>query len=162
MLAALVFAGCATPVVTLKNEASGQVVRCGGGVTGSMAGGLIGHNIEIANDENCVRDYESRGFKRVATGTGIGACPTAGQKATTLSTPPATTSPARPTRTAAATASGEYPHQVEHMAEAKSCNPEPSAVLVGKAQRVETYTVACRNGDVLTVRCELSACRVLR
>jgi len=57
-------AGCATPAVTLKNDATGQVVRCGGDATGSMAGGLIGYNIQKNNDERCVRDYEAQGFKR--------------------------------------------------------------------------------------------------
>ncbi len=58
-------AGCATPTVMLKNEKTGQIARCGGGTTGSMAGGLIGYNIEKSNDEQCVRDYEAQGFKRM-------------------------------------------------------------------------------------------------
>lgn len=57
--------GCATPTVMLKNEATGQVARCGGDATGSMAGGLIGYNIQKSNDEACVRSYEAQGFKRV-------------------------------------------------------------------------------------------------
>lgn len=56
---------CATPVVMLQNKATGQVVRCGGGKTGSMALGLVGYNIEKDNDEQCARDYEARGFKRM-------------------------------------------------------------------------------------------------
>ena len=61
---AIGLAGCATPAVVLKNETNGQIVRCGGGATGSMAGGLIGYNIEKDNDEKCVRDFEAQGFKR--------------------------------------------------------------------------------------------------
>lgn len=57
--------GCATPAVTLKNEATGQIVRCGGDATASMAGGLIGYNIQKSSDESCVHAYESQGFKRV-------------------------------------------------------------------------------------------------
>ena len=57
--------GCATPAVTLKNDATNQVVRCGGDATGSMVGGVIGYNIQKDNDEKCVRDYEAQGFKRV-------------------------------------------------------------------------------------------------
>lgn len=64
MLVALGLAGCATPAVMLKNETNGQIARCGGGSTGSMAGGVIGYNIEKANDEKCVRDFEAQGFKR--------------------------------------------------------------------------------------------------
>lgn len=61
---ALGLAGCATPTVMLKNKTTGQIARCGGGAAGSMAGGLIGYNIEKANDENCIRDFEAKGFKR--------------------------------------------------------------------------------------------------
>lgn len=65
ILLCLILAGCATPVVMLQNKATGQVVRCGGGKTGSMALGLVGYNIEKDNDEQCARDYEARGFKRM-------------------------------------------------------------------------------------------------
>lgn len=57
--------GCATPAITLKNETTGQIARCGGDATASMAGGLIGYNIQKSSDESCVRAYESQGFKRV-------------------------------------------------------------------------------------------------
>lgn len=56
--------GCATPVTMLRNDATGQVARCGGGTAGSVAGGMIGHAIEKSSDEQCVRDFEARGFKR--------------------------------------------------------------------------------------------------
>ncbi len=57
-------AGCATPQTTLRN-ASGQTVTCGGGVGGSLMGGLIGHNIEKNSDQKCVQQYEAAGYKRV-------------------------------------------------------------------------------------------------
>ncbi len=57
--------GCATPAVTLKNDGTGQVVRCGGDATGSMVGGLIGYNIQKGNDATCISTYETQGFKRV-------------------------------------------------------------------------------------------------
>ncbi len=63
--AAVVLVGCATPAITLKNDGTGQVARCGGDATGSMVGGLIGYNIQKDNDASCVRSYESQGFKRV-------------------------------------------------------------------------------------------------
>jgi len=62
----VILAGCATPVVMLKHDATGQIVRCGGGTTGSIAGGLIGHNLEKSSDAACVRDFEARGFKRIS------------------------------------------------------------------------------------------------
>ena len=60
-----VLSGCATPVVMLKSDTSGQTVRCGGGTTGSIVGGAIGYSIEKDSDAKCVKDYESKGFKKV-------------------------------------------------------------------------------------------------
>lgn len=65
LIAAFLIAGCATPVVMLKNESNGQIARCGGGTGGSTAGGLIGYNIEKNSDEKCVRDFEAQGFRRI-------------------------------------------------------------------------------------------------
>jgi hypothetical protein len=62
LFAAALISGCATPVFMLKNEKTGQIVRCGGGVTGSMAGGLIGYNMQKKTDKACVKDFENRGF----------------------------------------------------------------------------------------------------
>lgn len=56
---------CATPVTMLKNDQTGQVARCGGGVAGSVAGGLIGYSIEKDSDSKCIADYEAQGFKRL-------------------------------------------------------------------------------------------------
>ena len=61
---AISLAGCATPVIKLRNSA-GNVVQCGGGKGGSIAGGMIGHNIQKNNDEKCAKDYEARGYKRI-------------------------------------------------------------------------------------------------
>ena len=61
----IAFTGCATPLVTLKHPTTGQVVQCGGSATGSMVGGLIGHNIQKSNDEACAQAYETQGFKRL-------------------------------------------------------------------------------------------------
>lgn len=56
--------GCATPVTMLQNE-SGHVARCGGGTGGATGGGYIGYSIEKTADEQCVRDFESKGYKRM-------------------------------------------------------------------------------------------------
>ncbi len=58
-------AGCATPVIMLKNDSTGQIARCGGGTGGFTGGGLIGQSFEKQADEQCARDYEARGFKRL-------------------------------------------------------------------------------------------------
>jgi len=64
VLVALGLAGCATPIVTLRNDATGQVATCGGGSAGSILGGAIGYSIEKGNDEKCVKNLEAAGFKR--------------------------------------------------------------------------------------------------
>jgi hypothetical protein len=56
---------CSTPSVMLKNPSTGQVVKCGGDASGSMMGGLIGYNIQKNNDDKCIADYESQGFKKI-------------------------------------------------------------------------------------------------
>lgn len=58
-------AGCATPVTMLKKEDTGQIARCGGDASASIAGGLIGYSIQRGSDDNCVKDYQSQGFRRI-------------------------------------------------------------------------------------------------
>jgi hypothetical protein len=60
-----VAAACTTPVVMLKNDANGQVVRCGGDTSSSLAGGAIGYAIQKGSDDNCVRDFQAQGFRRI-------------------------------------------------------------------------------------------------
>ena len=57
--------GCATPQTTLKNETTGQVVRCGGDRSGAWTGGLIGYSLQKDDAAKCVRDYEAQGFKPI-------------------------------------------------------------------------------------------------
>lgn len=58
----LVLAACATPKYVLENKKTGQVVVCGGTATGSLVGGLIGHQIQKNNDNDCVADHVRNGF----------------------------------------------------------------------------------------------------
>jgi hypothetical protein len=62
----LALAACATPVTTLKHPKTGQVVKCGGNVSSSVAGGMVGYSIQESNDEACVKDYKKLGFKIVS------------------------------------------------------------------------------------------------
>lgn len=64
-LVTLMLAGCATPVTMLKNPKSGQVARCGGEVSGSMAGGMIGYDMQKKQADKCVSQYKAQGFKVV-------------------------------------------------------------------------------------------------
>lgn len=61
----LMATGCTTPATMLKNDATGQVMRCGGDTTASIAGGLIGYTIQKNSDDKCVQDYEAQGFRRI-------------------------------------------------------------------------------------------------
>lgn len=60
---------CATPVTTLENPKTKQIVTCGGGTAGSWTGGMVGYSIQQNNDADCVKNYESLGFKVLHTKT---------------------------------------------------------------------------------------------
>lgn len=53
--------GCTTPETVLKNDDTGQVVRCGGNV--AYAGVL--YPFMKASDSKCVADYTHEGFKSI-------------------------------------------------------------------------------------------------
>lgn len=57
----LVLTGCSTPVTLLKNK-QGNVVSCGGGTVGSIAGGLVGYTIQEGHDKDCVDLYRTQGY----------------------------------------------------------------------------------------------------
>lgn len=58
---------------------------------------------------------------------------------------------------------GRYSYEAEHLPEVRStCNPYPAASLVAQGAGFETFTVACADGDTISVRCERAGCRVLR
>ena len=58
--------GCTTPTTLLKNSKTGQVVTCGGGVGGSLLGGVAGYHIEEAMDKRCEADYMTQGFEPIS------------------------------------------------------------------------------------------------
>lgn len=62
-LIVLSLSACTTPKTVLRNPKTGQVATCGGNVTGSLAGGMIGYYIQKSNDADCVADYAKEGFK---------------------------------------------------------------------------------------------------
>jgi len=49
----------------LKNDATGQIARCGGSSSGFMVAGLIGRSIQEQDDEQCARNFEAQGFRRI-------------------------------------------------------------------------------------------------
>ena len=61
-LLTLGLAGCATPVTSLRNPSSGEVVQCGGGRAGSAVGGLVGYSLQKSDDDDCVNKYKAAGY----------------------------------------------------------------------------------------------------
>jgi uncharacterized lipoprotein YajG len=60
----VLLAACTTPVTTLRNPRTGQVVTCGGNTASSLAGGAIGYSIQRSADGRCVEAYSAQGFVR--------------------------------------------------------------------------------------------------
>lgn len=58
---ALLLAGCAAPMVLMKND-KGEMVRCESDAGTTMMGGYIGSKM---NRDACVRQYEAAGYQRV-------------------------------------------------------------------------------------------------
>lgn len=63
LLTVVTLTACTTPAYTLKDRKTGQVAQCGGNVSSSLAGGVIGYHIQKSNDAKCVKQLESQGFK---------------------------------------------------------------------------------------------------
>tara|TARA_B100001778_G_C18201805_1_gene456047 strand:+ start:190 stop:423 length:234 start_codon:yes stop_codon:yes gene_type:complete len=61
--AIVTLSACTTPKTVLKNKETGQVAICGGNVTGSLIGGVIGYHIQKSNDKNCAVDYHKLGYE---------------------------------------------------------------------------------------------------
>lgn len=60
ILTALILQSCTTPETVLKNDKTGQVVRCGGNV--AYAGIL--YPFMVSADKKCVADFKDEGFKQ--------------------------------------------------------------------------------------------------
>ena len=65
IIACLLVSGCTTPSYVYKHPKTGQVERCGGDVTASLAGGAIGYHIQRSNDEKCRLLLEIQGFEEI-------------------------------------------------------------------------------------------------
>lgn len=122
----------------------------------SQFGGFAGCRAWLVTKEyQCIGDPPARG----SVPAPVVAAPV---PAPVLAPPPvaiqATPAPAQPTLIVV----GQESYQVERMQAVKACNAQPRALLTNKGPGFETYTVTCNNGDSLTVRCEVGACRVLR
>lgn len=65
----LLLAACSTPTTTMQHPKTKQVVTCGGGMAGSVVGGMVGYSIQQDNDADCVKNYQDAGFKVLQTKT---------------------------------------------------------------------------------------------
>ena len=61
--ATAILTGCATPITTLQNPGTKQVVECGGERCGAMMGGMIGYNLQANDAADCVKKYSELGFE---------------------------------------------------------------------------------------------------
>lgn len=138
-------------------------------------GGVIGAGIDMGNGS--AYDYPDMIIVPMSPVAAAGAppspalmphAPAASEAVTTPATPaapvPMATAPA-PTAVAAPAAAlkgGQDEFQAERLAKAQSCTQEPSAILMAKGPGFETYSVACANGDAMSIRCEFGNCRALR
>ena len=60
-----ILTACTTPKYILKNEKTGQVVICGGNMSSSVAGGILGYQLQKSNDAECTNDYLKQDFTLV-------------------------------------------------------------------------------------------------
>jgi hypothetical protein len=58
----IVLSGCTTPTTVMRHPTTGQVATCGGNVSSSLAGGMIGYSIQRSTDEQCIATYAAQGF----------------------------------------------------------------------------------------------------
>jgi hypothetical protein len=60
----------------------------------------------------------------------------------------------------ASRATGRDTYNAEKLAKNRACAPQPLARLSAKGPGFETYSVTCRNGHSIAIRCEFGNCRV--
>ncbi len=138
-----ILAGCATPVVMLKNDATGELARCGG----TRIGEGQGLTPEEASTEFCVRQYEAQGYRRTS-------------EATEALRRAAASRPAPPPRTPTLGPS-RWLITAEGLAKANGCTT-PLVTMVDKGPGSERFTAACANGSTLALACDFDGCRLPR
>lgn len=135
---------CATPVILLRDDATGEVVRCGGNTIGSMQG----RSTEQASDEACVRDYEAKGYRRTSD-----AEEKLRQRRGVPSTPPVKVT---------APIASRWLLSAQDLARANGC-ATPLAALTEKAAGQERFAIVCADGRAWSpVVCDYGGCRIER
>lgn len=59
-------------------------------------------------------------------------------------------------------APGKFEYTARERARENTCAAQPTPQLLSAAPGVETYTVACDNGGVAVMRCDMGGCREMR
>ena len=145
LLVSLALAACATPVILMKNEATGEMATCGGNTIGSMEG----RSTEQASDEACVREWQAKGFRRTSHAElqfrqSQGRIPDAA---------PVTRPPTVPVESRWLLNAGALARQ-------SGC-ASPLVTLTGKAAGTERLSAACANGTALLITCDFDGCRIV-
>ena len=138
-----ILAACATPVVMLKNDATGEFARCGG----TRIGEGQGLTPEEASTETCVRQYEAKGYRRTS------------EAAEALRR--ATASRPNPPPRAPSLGPSRWLITAEGLAKTSGC-ATPLVTMVDKGPGVERFTAACANGSILSLACDFDGCRIQR
>ena len=134
---------CATPVILLRNETTGEMARCGGNTIGTMEG----RSTEQASDAACVRDYEAKGFRRTSE---------AEEKLRHLRTAPAV-APPKPIVPVEA----RWLLAAENLARASGCST-PLVTLAQKGAGQERFAVVCAGGQPFApIACDFDGCRIV-
>jgi hypothetical protein len=61
IILAATLAACTTPMTTLRNPQTGQVVTCGGD-SNAWQGSIVGYQSQKSTDRACVSAYQAQGF----------------------------------------------------------------------------------------------------
>ena len=56
----------------------------------------------------------------------------------------------------------KFLYQAEHLPEVLACGARSQVTLTGVSTGLELYSAMCSNGDMLRLRCQWGACRVLK
>lgn len=149
---------------------SGSTARSTGGAIAQGIGDGIA--IGLRRQEIAILCMQARGYRQVPIGT-AGVVPAVATDSASPAPPypvqPATYSdpranmnaPVEPPK-AAPPQAGPSAFTVERMAREQACHDQPVARLVTTGAGFETYTVSCKDGDALSLRCEIGNCRVLK
>lgn len=127
-----------------------------GGDADTVRDWALGGGVLVGGSEGLAAlERQRQAVARCLRARGHGAAPLRPTVAAPASAPALALSPPPPI-------AGVDAFSAERLARQQACHDQPRALLATKGPGFETYTVACRSGDALAIRCEFGQCRVLR